>query len=191
VTLVPEGTPGATRVAVTALELRDPAGIRPARVPGVDPVLWRAEEPAPELSRFFYTAVGGDWYWVDRLGWDLAAWTSWVDRPELELWHLWVSGSPAGYVELERQPGGEVEIAYFGLLGRAAGRGLGGWLLERALRRAFEPGGTSRVWVHTCDLDGPHALANYEARGMVRCGGWTEWRDLTHPTPGPWPGARG
>jgi hypothetical protein len=22
------------------------------------------------------------------------------------------------------------------------------------------------VWVHTCTLDGPHALANYEARGL-------------------------
>jgi hypothetical protein len=31
---------------------------------------------------------------------------------------------------------------------------------------AFELG--SRVWVHTCTLDGPHALANYEARGLER-----------------------
>ena len=189
-TLVPEGSPGAIAVAVTSLELLDPAGIRPARPPDVVPRLFRAELPAPELSRFFYTSVGGDWYWVDRLDWTMADWTAWVDRPEHELWHLWVAGSPAGYVELERQDAGDVEIAYFGLLPRFAGRGLGGWLLERALRRAFEPPGTRRAWVHTCTLDGPHAVANYTARGMVECGGWTEWRDLSRPAPGPWPGAR-
>lgn len=26
---------------------------------------------------------------------------------------------------------------------------------------------TERVWVHTCTLDGPHALANYRARGLT------------------------
>ncbi len=23
----------------------------------------------PELNRFFYKAIGGDWYWIDRLPW--------------------------------------------------------------------------------------------------------------------------
>ena len=53
--------------------------------------------------------------------------------------------------------GDDVEIAYFGLLPAFHGRGWGGALLEHALRRGFELG--SRVWVHTCTLDGPHALA--------------------------------
>ena len=56
-----------------------------------------------------------------------------------------------------------MEIAYFGLLPAFHGRGSGGALLEHALRRGFELG--DRVWVHTCTLDGPHALANYQARG--------------------------
>ena len=49
-------------------------------------------------------------------------------------------------------------------------RELGGALLEAALHRAWAMNDaaspTGRVWVHTCTLDGPHALANYEARGM-------------------------
>jgi hypothetical protein len=42
---------------------------------------------------------------------------------------------------------------------------LGGALLSRALEDAWqmEP---RRVWVHTCTLDHPAALANYQARGM-------------------------
>ena len=67
----------------------------------------------------------------------------------------WVLMGDAGYYEL-RPDGPDVEIAYFGLLPAYQGRGLGGALLEHALRRAFELGG--RVWVRTCTLDGPHAL---------------------------------
>ena len=26
--------------------------------------------------------------------------------------------------------------------------------------------GAQRVWLHTCNLDGPHALANYQKRGF-------------------------
>ena len=36
--------------------------------------------------------------------------------------------------------------------------------LHFALRRGFELG--DRVWLHTCTLDSPQALPNYEARGM-------------------------
>ncbi len=38
-------------------------------------------------------------------------------------------------------------------------------LLTVALRRAREPG--DPVWLHTCTLDGPAALPNYLARGLV------------------------
>jgi GNAT superfamily N-acetyltransferase len=43
--------------------------------------------------------------------------------------------------------------------------GLGGPLLSAAVTRAWEMG-ARRVWVHTCDLDHPRALANYQARGF-------------------------
>ena len=85
-------------------------------------------------------------------------------------------GAPAGYVELLGRPGEagtDVEIMYFGLFPEAIGRGLGGALLAEGIRQAwqlhlrwnrFPP--VQRVWVHTCSLDGPAALANYRARGM-------------------------
>ena len=41
----------------------------------------KARVPLPELNRFFYTAVGGDWYWTDRLDWTYEQWQAWVDRP--------------------------------------------------------------------------------------------------------------
>jgi GNAT superfamily N-acetyltransferase len=181
---------GVTEVTVWHLEMRDPGWLRPAPIPPLPLVIGRAEEPVPELNRFLYASVGGDWYWVDRLGWTYAAWEAWVDRPEHETWLAHVRGSLAGYLELEQQPGGDVEVAYFGLLPRFIGRGIGGPLLTAGVERAWALAGTRRVWVHTCSLDGPAARANYEARGFRVFDVTTEWRDTSSPPPGPWPGAR-
>ncbi len=184
VTLLP-GPDGGTAVTVWTLQMCDPGELRPARDPVRTPVLMQALRPAPELSRFFYLVVGGPWRWADRLVWDEARWRAWVDRPEHELWTAWLDGAPAGYFELEQQDGGDVELAYFGLVPGMAGQGLGGWLLTSALRRAWQRPGTRRVWVHTCSLDGPAALPNYEARGLVRCAEAVEWRAVPDPATSP------
>jgi ribosomal protein S18 acetylase RimI-like enzyme len=153
-----------TGITTTYLEIRDPADLRPARDPRVPFALDRAEPPDPELNRSMYTAIGSDWSWRDRLSWDDARWLKYLGRPELETWVASVDGTPAGYFELELQ-GDSVEIAYFGLLPAFIGQGLGGALLTQAIRRGFEMG-AARVWLHTCTLDHPQALANYLARGM-------------------------
>ena len=45
----------------------------------------------------------------------------------------------------------------------------------------------TRVWLHTNTLDGPYALANYEARGLRRYKSVDEERpDADGPPPGPW-----
>ncbi len=122
--------------------------------------------PSPEFNRFLYAVVGKKWLWIDRLVWTPEKWESWVDRPELETWVAYMNGAPAGYFELEMQADRSVEIAFFGLLPRFIGKGIGGCLLGEAIRKAWEMG-PSRVWVHTCTLDHPHALRNYEARGLT------------------------
>ncbi|MEM9565519.1 MAG: GNAT family N-acetyltransferase [Actinomycetota bacterium] len=170
--------PGATEVTVWDLELAGPDALRPGREPDVEPVLLVAERSAPELSRFFYQLVGGPWHWVDRLDWPPERWASWSERPELHLVTCWVDGVPAGYYELEVQ-GASVEIVYFGLAERFFGCGLGGWLLTDALRRATDLDGAERVWLHTCSLDGPAALGNYQARGMTIVRQSSEWRLVT------------
>jgi ribosomal protein S18 acetylase RimI-like enzyme len=151
-------------VTTTYLEITRPAELCAAGTPSVAFSLARVDVPTPELNRFLYVAVGSAWRWRDRLAWDRARWLQYVQHPELETWVAYVRGTPAGYFELERQ-GGDVEIVYFGLLPAFAGLGLGGALLTAAIGRAFD-NGASRVWVHTCTLDHPHALANYVARGM-------------------------
>lgn len=150
----------------------------------------RAELVSPELNRFLYTAVGGEWHWGDRLGWTWQRWHDWLSRPGVETWVACLRGTPAGYVELDGATlPGEVEIAYFGLLPAFVGQGIGGHLLTTALRRAWSTG-PRRVWVHTCSLDGPAALANYRARGMRVYRTEVTVEDVPERAPGPWPGAR-
>ncbi len=156
----------------------------------------RAEVSSPELNRYLYAAVGGDWFWLDRLSWSWQQWHDWLDRPGVETWLASVRGTPVGYVELDGHRDGEVELAYFGLLPAFVGQGLGGHLLTFALQQAWSlserwPGlaPVRRVWVHTCTLDGPAALANYQARGMRLYRTETENAELPGAPPGPWPGA--
>ncbi len=152
-----------TEVTTWFLEMKDPAQLRPARPPRRAATLVQVEIPCPELNRFLNEVVGATWSWTDRLPWTLEQWQAWAER--VETWIAYVSGTPAGYFELLRPSETEVNIAYFGLLPWAIGQGLGGWMLTRAIERCWALG-PSLVTVNTCSLDGPHALANYRARGF-------------------------
>jgi ribosomal protein S18 acetylase RimI-like enzyme len=176
-------------VTTTYLEMTSPDQLRPRRVSRGDVIFSRVEPPMPELNRFLYTAVGGDWYWTDRLPWTYQQWLDYLARHELETWLLAVAGVPAGYVELEAQPGGDMEIAYFGLLPAFIGQGLGAHLLTCAVERAWQRG-PRRVWLHTCTLDHPHALAGYQARGFYVYKQETAIKEEAPQPPGPWSGAR-
>jgi len=175
-------------VTTTHLEMTDRSQLRPAASGATPWSLVRAEVPCPELNRFLYAAVGAGWWWYTRLPWDYARWTAYLDRPELETWVAYVSGTPAGYFELERQRPDDVELAYFGLMPRFVGRGLGGGLLTAAIARGWDMG-AARVWVHTCDLDHPRALANYRARGFRVFRVEQQIEELPDTRLEPWPGA--
>ena len=175
-------------VTTTYLEMTDRGQFRRARPASVDWQLLRVEIPSPELNRFLYTAVGADWWWYSRLPWDYSRWLTYLDRPELETWVAYVAGTPAGYFELERQDGDNVEIAYFGVLPSFIGKGLGGALLSSAISRAWDMG-AARVWVHTCTLDHPQALRNYEARGFNVSRTDEKIEELPEQPLEPWPGA--
>jgi GNAT superfamily N-acetyltransferase len=168
------------------LEIREPSGFRPSAAQPTDVRVARLETPMPELNHFFYTAVGGDWYWIDRLGWSYSDWMAYLSAPGVETWVLTVRGVPAGYFELDTRSG-DPEIAYFGLLPAFVGQGLGGYLMTVAIERAWELG--TRVWVHTCSLDHPAALSAYQARGFREYR--REVAEVTLPatSPGAWPGS--
>lgn len=170
------------------LEMTTPTQLRSA-APPIDPcTVVRAEILTPELSRYFYTAVGGEWYWVMRLQWSYIDWQVMVSQPGFETWYGVFRGTPIGYFELLPHADRSVEIDSFGLLPCFIGRGFGGQLLTAAIERAWAKG-AQRVTVHTCTLDSPHALHNYKARGFRQVSEETIERTLPDRPPGPWPGA--
>lgn len=172
------------------LEMLNPAQLQSALSDNPTLQVIQAEIPSPALNRFLYTSVGGDWYWLDRLSWTYDQWLAYLNRTQLQTWVAYVSGTPAGYVELEAQSGGNVEITCFGLMRQFTGKRIGGHLLTVGIQQAWAMG-ANRVWVHTCTLDGPYALANYQARGLQIYKEETHREDIPAQPIGPWPGAYG
>lgn len=152
-------------VTTTYLEMHSLAELRPKRI--ADDQFWIGEATVKQwqLNRFFYLTVGEPWQWFDKRDWTNQQWQAYAEAERLRTFVGYWEASPAGYYELYRHDDGSVEIAYFGLLSAFCGRGLGGALLTSAIENAWDVA-PPRVWVHTCTLDHPAALANYLARGM-------------------------
>ncbi|ABC27143.1 Histone acetyltransferase HPA2/related acetyltransferase [Hahella chejuensis KCTC 2396] len=151
-------------VSTYYLEMTSPSDLR-AKSPVAELQIMECEIRQFEYSRFLYTLVGGAWGWTDKLSWSDEQWRDYAENENLRTWVAYFKGSPAGYFELQKQPGRQVEISYFGLAPKFIGQGLGGYLLTQCIREAWN-WDAERVWVHTCTLDHPGALANYQARGM-------------------------
>jgi GNAT superfamily N-acetyltransferase len=151
-------------VVRTYLELTHPGALR--GVPFKDPHarVRRLPSHAVVAYRELYREVGERWHWHERLEWSDEQLAAYLSSADVTVSELLVGEESAGYFELRRHPE-DVEIAYFGLVPRFIGRGLGGALLTRAARDAWALG-AGRVWLHTCTLDSPHALPNYLARGF-------------------------
>ena len=167
----------------TYLEMQSPEQLRPKRCPDARFQVREQKEPNWVFNRDLYFRVGEQWQWIDKRPWTDEQWKEYAAAPELRTFAAYYDDALAGYYELrhESEPDppsprlgrdrqGEVEIAYFGLLPEFIGCGLGGALLTSAIEEAWSRRGgiaPKRVWVHTCNLDHPQALANYQARGMI------------------------
>lgn len=183
--LLPGPAEGAIAVTVTSLQMTSASDLKPV-TPTPDSARWhRVEADKAAISRDFYQRVGAPWHWVDRRDWRDDQWQEWTDRPEHHLLVCEQHGEATGYAELEQQDAGRVEIAYFGLLPEAIGRGLGRWWLAEVIAEAWRLPGTRTVWVHTCTLDGPAALATYTGRGLEPFAREVEWRLPDSEAPAP------
>lgn len=155
-------------IVTTYLEMHSPDQLRPKRCADRRFQIREKKERDWRFNRDLYLAVGEMWSWNDRRVWTDEQWKEYGLAPALRTFAAYYDNSLAGYYELRRDDEGDVEIAYFGLLPEFIGRGLGGALLTNAIEEAWRMSPlVSRVWVHTCTLDHPSALTNYQARGMV------------------------
>lgn len=154
---------------VTFLEMTAPTQLRPARHPPVPLEMEEAGPAAAPLLRLIYVRVWGALASGGRMDWPDVRWEDELARRGVRARVARIGGDPAGFVELEVEPDGDVGIVVFGLVPEFTGRGFGGalltWATQTAWALTWQGGSTKRVWLQTSSDDHPHALPNYEHRG--------------------------
>jgi GNAT superfamily N-acetyltransferase len=156
-----------TRIAVDVTFLRmdaPPDGLAPPLPQGA--TVLRLSRCSVPFYRYLYDTVGRDWVWWLRRTVPDAEIAGLLARPDVSIHVLYQGGEPAGFYEIERR-GGETgtNLAYFGLMPHAIGRGVGRSLLRHAIDAAWAE--KPRVLtVNTCTADHPRALPNYIAAGF-------------------------
>lgn len=157
--------PGKLAAVVTSLQMHAAPAPRPEPATGA----WTLRhETAPTAGwyRDLFARMGRDWLWFSRLAMDEAALAAIIRDPAVEIHVLELDGQDQGYAELDFRRPGECELAFFAVDRDLQGTGAGRWLMNRALERAWgRP--IERLWVHTCTLDHPGALAFYQRSGFV------------------------
>ena len=168
--MIPDGytdlAPGKIASVVTYLEmlerppLADVSSI--GMLSGVQ--LRPAKNPSLVWYRARYRRAGAQWFWFSRLEMTDEQLATVLHLPTNELYLAERGGSEIGIAELDRSESANVEITSFALFPESIGKGLGRSFMAQLLDRAWSHS-TARVWLHTCNLDGPAALTFY-----MKCG---------------------
>ncbi|MEO9025637.1 MAG: GNAT family N-acetyltransferase [Candidatus Tumulicola sp.] len=148
----------------TSLEMHERPAPRPDP-PGAAGTLTRLENPDPDRYRRLFRRVGGPYLWSSRLALGEEALARILADPRVEIYALKSDDDEIGFLELDFRFGDECEIAFFGLVESAIGSGNGRLLMNRAIERAWSQP-IRRLWMHTCTLDHPDAMAFYVRSGF-------------------------
>lgn len=128
--------------------------------------LRRVAEPSLDWYRDLFHRVGDDWLWFSRLQLTDRDLMAIIRDPSVEIYAVRAGGCDEGLLELDCRIEGECELAFLGLTAPLLGKGAGRWLMNRALEIAWSKP-IARLWLHTCTLDHPSALAFYQRTGFV------------------------
>ena len=156
-----------TRAAVTVTFL---AMARPPELPASFPGGIRFARVQPcsvPFYRYLYSEIGGDYLWWMRRAETDARIAAHLDNPLVQVHVLTIGEEPVGIAELDYRPMITVNLAYFGLMRHAIGRGLGMRFLLASLTQAWSHRPRA-VTVNTCNADHPRALPLYLRAGFVK-----------------------
>jgi GNAT superfamily N-acetyltransferase len=151
---------GRLPITITHLELAPTDWTRRGRSPDIDVLLEHVVAPTVAIYRELYDRVGRPWLWYERRLLSDAELGALLTEPGHELHVARHDGELVGYFELAGE-----ELSFFGLTLAYVGRGIGPWLLDSAIERAFARG-TTRLGLNTNTLDHPRALDTYRKAGF-------------------------
>ena len=162
-----DGVPvGHLDVTITHLEMTRRPRLPAPPPPALKVAVLRAENVSVPFYRYLYNTVGAPWAWYERRRLSDDELAAIIRHPDVDVLVLYAGGEPAGYAELDRRAMPDIELVFFGLMPHFIGRKLGPWLLHWVIDAAWtrEP---QRLWLHTCSLDHPRAIAHYQRAGFV------------------------
>ena len=175
--------PGETfSYTITYLEMSSrPAAAIPAMPVGPQLALMRAHQAPADYFLYLYSAVGAEYEWTDWLDRPREELESFVGDEKVELFTVLVDGWPGGFFMLDTRETSRCDLAYFGLVPQARGRGLARWLLANAVHMGWDRPGVHRMTVNTNTLDHPRALTLYQWAGFEPVRREEATRTLTRP----------
>jgi GNAT superfamily N-acetyltransferase len=164
--MIPDGytdlAPGKIASVVTYLEMLKRPALSDLSSSGVQ--LRRVRNPQLDWYRAIFRRAGAQWLWFSRLAMTGEQLAAVLQNSDVEFFLAESAGSEIGIAELDRSQPPNVEITSFALFSEAIGKGMGRPFMAQLLDRAWSHT-TARVWLHTCNLDGPTALGFY-----IKCG---------------------
>lgn len=154
------------KTIVTHLEMRaEPRAPATPRPQGKYALL-RTVKPPLHFYRYLYDTIGRAYAWVSRRQLTDADLASIIHHEDVEIYVLYVEGSPAGFFELDFRSLPEAELSFLGIVPEHIGEGLGRFLLTEAISLAWAKA-PERLIVQTCTLDHPSALRLYQRAGFT------------------------
>jgi ribosomal protein S18 acetylase RimI-like enzyme len=115
-----------------------------------------------------YTEIGAPVQWDDRLRMATPALEVFLRDPAALFFVLRERDLPVGLCEAVHAETNEIEITNFGVVPAAQGRGLGSFLLCRAVEELWRRN-PNRLWLHTDTNDGRYAMRTYQRAGFEIC----------------------
>lgn len=157
--------PKALKTTVTYLEMTEPPKTHFPLPMNTQAAVMQARNIPLHFYRYLQLRTGRQWHWVYRLRLDDDALSRIVHSDKTSISVLYLDGAPAGFFELFRESSSTIDLAYFGLMPHAIGRGLGKWFLTQAVSSAWASK-PARVTVNTNALDHRAALPLYQRIGF-------------------------
>lgn len=160
-----KNAPQALETTVTFLEMTERPAQRHAKPGNINAMLLVVRDIPLEFYRYIYFQVGIPWNWEARLRLTDQELATLVHAHETQITILYLDGAPAGFFEINKAHRDRTDLAYFGLMPHAFGRGLGKWFLSAAIDACWADN-PPKITVNTCTLDHPAALPLYQKLGF-------------------------